>query len=765
MRFRREQPEVDLCGEWSFAYVEGEPQGQYRCQEELQAAGLQELRAQVPGNFELDLQANGIIEEPFYGMNMAKLFRYETAHVWYWRRFKASEVEGMDAELVFEGVDCFAEIYLNGELIGECDNMLVEHVFPVGGKLKEDNEVFVHLRPALEEARKYDYPPHLRALGSNYDSLYVRKAPHMYGWDIMPRAISAGLWRPVRLQLRPVERLERVYLQTQSVSTAHSSADLLLCYDAKTIGKPEDVYEIALQGVCGDSEFQARSRMLFQAGRMHAHVSKAKLWWPAGRGEANLYTVTATMYKNGVQIDQMQFEHGLRKVALDRTSTTDELGRGEFCFRVNGEKLFAKGSNWVPADAYHSRDAQRIPQMLEMAEDLRCNMIRCWGGNVYEDDLFYEICDRKGILIWQDFALACTLYPQDAEFQKRLEQEARKVVQRLRQHPCIALWSGDNECDAFYKGLGIDPNTNVLTRKVLPQVVAEEDGTRPYLGSSPYIDEEAVKQPSEYLSENHLWGPRDYYKSNFYTRSLCHFASEMGYHGCPAPESLRRFISPEKVWPYQNNEEWLLHASNPVPGVNQYEYRIELMAKQIRELFGTVPDNLDDFAFASQASQAEAKKFFIEMFRCAKWRRTGILWWNLIDGWPQFSDAIVDYYFVKKLAYGFIKRAQEPLLVALREPGNWGQDVVACNDGREDLRLKWRVRDVDTDEVMAQGEGVAPADATTNLGRVPFSASWKRMYVIEWETESGKSLSHYLAGNPPFELEQYRAWLSKAGLV
>lgn len=752
---------LDLGGTWHFAWSETPPAHEYTSAVAFIAAGLTARPATVPGNFELDLQANGLIPEPFYGMNIAALRRYEAAHIWYWTTFRAAPRPGFSAELLFEGLDCYADIYLNGQRVGSTDNMLIEHQLPVDGLLREGgNELFIHIKPAIEQARKYDYPPTLLALRANYDSLFVRKAPHMYGWDIMPRALSAGLWRPVWLQYRPVERLETAFLETLKLEKGY--ALLGLHFEACTIAQPSDICEIKITGTCGDSIFAATHRALFQAGQFSFRVENPQLWQPRGRGEANLYHVTVTLLKNGQELDHLTLKHGIRTIRLERTSVTDMLGKGEFCFWVNGERLFVKGTNWVPLDAYHSRDASRIPQAVAMAEEIGCNMFRCWGGNVYENDLFFSLCDEKGILIWQDFAMACGIYPHAPEFCQRLEAEARQVVRRLRQHPSLALWAGDNECDQSYtyKERKRDPNSNILTRKVLPDILKEEDWTRPYLPSSPYVDAEAYKMGEPYLTENHLWGPRDYFKSNFYKDSLCHFASEIGYHGCPSPKSLRKFLSPDKLWPYQNNEEWLLHSTSPIPGVNIYDYRVELMAKQVKELFGAIPDNLEDFAFASQASQAEAKKFFVELFRAHKWRRTGIIWWNLLDGWPQLSDAIVDYYFEKKLAFDYIKRAQAPLCLTLREPQSWGQELVAVNDTREELPLSYQVRDLDSGETLAEGQTTAAPDAVTVLGKIPFFASQKRFYVLTWQSALGAGINHYLSGHPPFSLAQYRAWLA-----
>ncbi len=765
MDFRRRQTTLDLSGEWLLAYADAPPAAPPKDMTSLQRAGLPVLAASVPGNFELDLQANGLLEDPFQAMNIAALRQWERTHLWYAREFAASVPENTQAVLTFEGLDCFADVYLNGEHVASTANMLIEHSVPVS--LAARNDLVVHIRPAVPEARRFPYPYTASAESHRCESLYVRKAPHMYGWDIMPRAVSAGIWRPVHIRFLPKERLETVYLETLSISGDGSWAQLQLHYRARLDGpthaqdgRPR--YALEVEGACGASRFAASAPLLFDVGRVGVGVPSAALWWPKGRGEAALYDVTVRLARDGEEIDSLSFTHGVRTVELDRTSTTNERGDGRFLFRVNGERVFAKGSNWVPVDAFHSRDAARIPRILEMADDLGCNMLRCWGGNVYEDNLFYETCDRLGIMVWQDFAMACSVYPQDAAFQEALAEEARAVVRRLRQHPSIVLWAGDNECDMAWNwgGRSRDPNQNVCTRVTLPSVLKEEDVTRPYLPSSPYIDETAFEAGDHYLPENHPWGPRDYFKGDYYTRQLCHFASEIGYHGCPARESLEKFLSPDKVWPYQDNDEWILHSTSPVPGVDLYDYRVELMAKQVRELFGDVPDNVDDFAFASQASQAEALKFFIESFRAGKWRRTGILWWNLMDGWPQISDAIVDYYFGKKLAYDFVKRAQAPVTVILREPSNWGQDLVASNDARDDVGLRFAVTDVDTGETLAEGEGLARADSVTVLARLPFSMSARRIYRITWQYGDTEARSHYLAGLPPFGLEWYREKLN-----
>ncbi|HEX2950213.1 MAG TPA: glycoside hydrolase family 2 [Armatimonadota bacterium] len=761
-----EQSTISLDGnEWFFAYQIDTAPEKLTSITGLEHAGLHVYRCTVPGNFELDLHAQGIIDEPFYGTNITQLKQYEYAHIWYFRTFTLEHnFPEQQVELVFEGIDCCADVYLNGMFIGSTDNMLVEHAFSVTGLLQDENELFLHIKPAVEVARQYHYPPSVAAQHDNVESLYIRKAPHMYGWDIMPRAVSAGIWRPVYLRFRPREHLDMTYLQT--ISLTPDKAQQVFHYQAHLTPSPDNHYALTIEGVCGDSSFSETRPLSFAAGYFTFAIPQPKLWWPLGSGEQHLYQVTVSLMKDDTVIDQRAFLHGVRTVELARTSISGAGGEGEFCFFVNGERVFIKGTNWVPADAFHSRDAERIPAMVDLAVELGCNMFRCWGGNVYETDDFFTLCDIKGIMVWQDFAFACAVYPQDSEFCSRVEKEARKVTRRLRQHPSLALWAGDNECDLAYGWFGLkrrDPNSNVLTREVLPRVLHEEDPFRPYLPSSPYVDATAFQAGSQGITENHLWGPRDYYKSRFYTGSPCHFASEIGYHGCPDPESIKRFISPEKCWPYTQNDEWNLHSTSPTEPFS--DQRVTLMANQIRELFGHVPDALEDFAFASQAAQAEATKFFIELFRSTKWRRTGIIWWNLIDGWPQFSDAVIDYYFVKKLAFHTIKAAQQPLCLMLREPADWRQQLVAVNDLRRELSIQYSLRDIDTDDILARGERLVPANSIAVVDQVPFSMGEKRCYLIEWHSEIGTGQNYYLVGNPPFTLPQYRMWIEKSGIL
>jgi len=710
------------------------------------------VTATVPGNFELDLFANGIIDDPYFGTNTLKMQDFECMHMVYYRTFELSNPENL--VLCFDGVDCISDIYVNGLWISSTDNMFVRERFGDFNNLQNGtNEIIVHIKPAAIEARKYEIQPALNAMKYNSDSLFIRKAPHMYGWDIMPRILSGGIWRSVYIEQVPENHIDDVFMFTSDVDLKNNVGRGRIYFN--TTIQDDSIKNFKIVVSSGNS-FRFEQPLWHTSGNMHYHIGDCKFWWPHNYGDPHIYNVTVELIKGDEVVDTIYFNHGVRTVKLNRTSTTDKDGSGEFCFVINGKKIFAMGSNWVPVDAFHSNDIKRLPEILPMLTDIGCNIVRCWGGNVYEDEMFYDFCDSNGIMVWQDFAMACAAYPQDAEFLDRMEYEVISIVTQLRNHSSIILWSGDNECDVC-AGTGRDPNKNLITRKVIPDVLDVYDFSRPYLPSSPYMDNFAyeTRQP---ISEDHLWGPRDYFKGDYYKNTVCHFASETGYHGCPSPESLKKYISEDKLWPWQNNEEWLVHAASmEIDWKAPYAYRIGLMANQVVTLFGSQPDNLEDFSFASQISQAEAKKYFIERFRLSKWRRTGIIWWNLIDGWPQISDAVVDYYYDKKLAYYYIKRSQQPLCLMFDED----MTLYAVNDNQTDCTGTFKVT---ADKMLVESDFTVPANSSVAIWKGELNDE-QIFHLIEWKSGDICGKNHFMTNLLNISFDGYKQEAERHGIL
>lgn len=761
---------IELNEGWKLTYY---PQADYDVHDpdQLRKWNLPEIPAAVPGNVELDLMRAGLLPDPLVSDHILNLKSYEHYEWWYETEF---EFEGSDAdhdvELVFHGVDCLATYWLNGHRLGESNNMFIEHRFFVHKWITPGgiNHLAVRIRSPLIEAANQPFDPSPSSYYFHWDSLWIRKAPHSYGWDIMPRAVTAGIWRSVELAVHGADEIKEIYFHTESASEHHAAVKFF--YDLKVNLRDIADYELVFKGGCGTSKFEVRHRPTFNQGTHSFELNQPRLWWPHGYGEPDLYDVNIQLLKKGTIVAEIKEKIGIRTVQLLRTETTDGVN-GQFLFKINQQKIMIKGTNWVPPDIFHSRIASRYEEVLQKALELNCNMIRCWGGGVYEDHSFFELCSEYGIMVWQDFAMACAPYPQDPAFLDQFRKEAAAVVRKLRKHPSLVLWAGDNECDYFFLPVGTGGNR--ITREILPQVVYQCDPYRPYLQSSPYFSPLIHTEPGAFawdqgnkeafLPEDHLWGPRDYYKSRFYKEHKAHFVSEIGYHGCPNESSIRKFIDADSVWPNQNNRQWDIHSTETVFG--NHSSRIQLMTNQIAEMFGSVPDSLHDYIVASQISQAEAKKYFIEMTRLKKWRRTGIIWWNLQDGWPQFSDAIVDYYGGKKLAYYYVKRVQQPLCLMIDEPENWHVRVVAGNDSMTDFQGDFRIRDADTKETLLEGGFTAKANENTLLDHIRISHAAKRLLLIEWSVGGQNYGNHYLLGTPGFSLQDYRRWLHDIALL
>lgn len=729
--------------------------------------GISSISGSVPGNFELDMQRAGLIGDPFFGTNPIEMQRLENRHLWYCREFEYDKDSAKNAILIFEGIDTIADIYLNGKKIGSSDNMLIAHEFNATGIKKGKNELMVHIIPTCIAARDFDFDMDVTThLNVNASSLQIRKAAHSFGWDILPRIISGGIWRDVFIAERKTDYIKDIFLHTTNITP--ETAKITGHFDVELSGDFCVDYSLKIHGICKESSFDVEYKKLWHdQGNLNFNIDNPLLWWPRDMGEQNLYRVTAELYYNGNIVDTYEFSFGIRTITHEMTDTTDADGNGEFLFRVNNEPFFVRGTNWVPLDALHSRDNERMPKALAMLKDINCNMVRCWGGNVYEDHAFFDFCDENGILVWQDFAMGCATYPQDDSFAARFKAEIEFIVKKLRQHPSIALWAGDNECDIAaveWKNASRNPNKNRLTRQLIPEVLNRLDPFRAYLPSSPYMSEQAYKTGLP-TPENHLWGPRDYYKGEFYSQAVAHFASETGYHACPSPASLPKFLSPDCVWP-EDNDEWHVHQTCMELERNcEYSFRNKLMFDQVKVLFGKTPENLQDFALASQISQGEAVKYFIERFRITKWRRTGIIWWNLLDGWPQFSDAVVDYYFTKKAAYSFIKRSQEPVCLMMREPENGIMTLVGANEFLTEKAVKYTLTDITSGKKVCDGEITLPANQATDIISVSTESDVVRFYLIEWQYDGKTYKNHYISGKVPYSFEEVVDCFKKCNLL
>ncbi|MEV0074560.1 glycoside hydrolase family 2 protein [Amycolatopsis sp. NPDC050768] len=564
--------------------------------------------ATVPGSVHTDLLAAGLIPDPYLDRNEDLVqwigltdWRYET-------EFDRPDAPGA-AALAFDGLDTVAKIELNGRVLGETENMHRSYRFPAGELRPEGNELSVTFASAVRYARARAEAHPLPRTNDGEPSNFIRKMACNFGWDWGPSLVTAGLWRPARLEVttgrlasvRPVITVDG----TDGVVTVHTEVE------------GEGTVRIRVAGV--------------EAAGDTARVPSPELWWPHTLGEQPLYPLEVTLEAaDGTVLDTWTREIGFRTVALD---TTD----GAFTLSVNGTPLFVRGANWIPDDCFpHRVDAQRYARRIEQAKDVNIDLLRVWGGGIFESDEFYAECDREGVLVWQDFLFACMPYPEDV-LADEVEAEARENVVRLAPHPSLVLWCGNNENYLgwfhwdWQERLAGQPWGATFYEKLLPTVVGELDPTRPYVPGSPWaLSPERDALDPDYGCQHvwDMWNERDYLG---YRDTVPRFVSEFGWQAPPTFATLTEAVHDE---PLAADSPGVLHHQKAFDGNGK-------LARGLAPHFAE-PKTFDDWHFLNQVNQARAIRLAVEHYRSHAPRCMGAIVWQLNDCWPVTSWAAVD---------------------------------------------------------------------------------------------------------------------------
>ena len=738
----------------------------------------QTFAATVPGCCEMELVKAGLLPDPMFSTNAFAFMAYE-GHQWlYSKTFRAPRrEEGERQIIVFDGIDTLADVFLNGVKIGEAANMLIPHEFDVTGRIRSDadNLLQVLIRPVGLAASEVLVGQLGHTMEGGADHERFRKAQHMYGWDIMPHLPVSGIWRGVRLETRPPARIEAATWATLAIDHARRTAEV--AFFARVVAPFAHFHKARVRCTLSRGGAVAAARECAYRGpqfKTRLTVENADYWWPRGAGEPVLYDARAELVgADGAILAAHECKVGIRTVRLEYEDRRLPDRPGRFVFSVNGEPIFVRGVNWVPLSPIPSEQGRLLGGVLPMMADLNCNMVRVWGGGVYEPDAFYDWCDENGVMVWQDFMMGCSVPPQDDDFAAAIREEALSVVLRLRGHPSLALWAGDNEND-LSAGWGLgernrpDPNANRITREVLPRVVREYDPTRPYLPSSPYVSAEAFAGVAE-PAEAHLWGgPRAYWKHPYYTDNPCWFCSEGGAHGLPARASLERMMPAEDVIrPWSNPEaddcrrlewtpQWVYRATNPYLDMDNRAlvHRNDHLLNQAGALFGDVArDDIDTLVAQTQSSQAESIKFQVELFRSRKFtKKGGFIVWNLRDGWPTISDAISDWYGTRKKAYFALRAAFRDVLPIVTED----RRLIVVNDRMAPSTGRVRLTEARTGRLVLEADFEVPANGVQDLAPV----GWEEqgLFLIDYTVDGESFRTHYLHGDPPFRWADYAEW-------
>jgi beta-mannosidase len=713
------------------------------------------LAGAVPGGVHTDLMDAGRIGDPFVCDEELRV-QWVAERDWEYRRDFVVE-SGLAAEeriaIVFDGLDTLAEISLNGEQLGAADNMFRTWRWDVTGRLRPGaNELSVVFRSAVRRAAELDAVRHLDSVANQLAGApYLRKAPCHFGWDWGPKLPNVGFWQGGGLEAWSRGRIVDVHVRQEiQDGTARLTADIRVERPPEGSGAHDSSSDLtATLRVRHPNGHVEDVRTPIPAGSSTAALSidiaDPELWWPNGLGGQPLYRLQVELADDVRVRDARFLQIGIRTLELRREP--DEWGES-FTFVVNGVPVFAKGSNWIPADSFPARvTPAQLEALLGAAAETNHNMIRVWGGGHYETEAFYDLCDRFGILVWQDLMFACSVYPlTDATFLDNLAAEVREQVQRLRHRACLALWCGNNEMERGWTIWGWTRPQNEDLRAAylrffsdtLPSWVAAEDNATPYWPSSPSSGRPLEEPIGGARGDEHEWvvwhglAPFSGYGHETYR-----FVSEFGFESLPALATVATFAPDPADW---NLGSPMLDHHQRCPDGNA---RILFyMAQQFR-----LPGDFPSFVYLSQILHAEAMRVGVEHWRRARARCSGALYWQLNDCWPVSSWASIDYFGRWKALQYATRRFYAPILLSAElESETSAVSVAITNDTPDAWRgeIRWTLERFSGEAVAGGHESVvAAALATTEVCRVDVPAELvdRRSTVLVTElfdAESGR---------------------------
>lgn len=621
-----------------------------------------QLNVTVPSVVQTDLYAAGLIPHPYLGQVENDLL-WISDHPWrYSLHFDADEniLKNKFVDLVFEGIDTYADVVLNGEKLFSADNMFRRWTVPVS-LLAKDNVLEVNfvrydsLQLAMYEQTMPRFP---EKYAMN------RKAAYQHGWDWAPKYKNVGIWQPVKLVAWSGVRIDDARVVTVQADSLLAEMKLMveLCprFDCKH-------HEVTLQ-VCHEGQIlQSQDFNLDESLSlaMPFSVKQPKLWWPNEMGEQALYDFDVFLYVDDNLLDTKKIRTGIK--TFEMVQEPDEKG-SSFYFKVNGKPIYAKGANYIPQDNFTSWMRPEVDlDLLQKSKAAHFNMLRIWGGGIYPFDSFYDICDSLGILVWEDFMYAGTMYPYDTAFLRNARVEAEEQVRRLASHPSLALWCGGNEISEGYYNWGWQQSLNwseeddramkagydALFEGILPEAVAKYDGTRPYWPSSP---SKGWGRP-ESLTEGDVhywgvwWGELPY---EIYREKVGRFNSEYGYQSYPDLATLQ-MLDPDAT----------LEVGCDLLEAHQKHARGTRQIDDFIQKYYPKPQNFSEYVYMSQLSQAYGMEIAIEAHRTAKPYNMGTLYWQLNDSWPVASWSSIDHYGHKKALQYKLGTLFAPILLSL----------------------------------------------------------------------------------------------------
>ena len=684
--------------------------------------------AVVPGTVHQDLLRHKLLPNPFYGTNEKKIQWVENEDWEYKTTFLVTpeQLSRGAAQITFEGLDTYADVFLNGSLLLKSDNMFVAYSVPVKEVLRAgENRLHILFHSPIKqtlsqwESNGFDYP----ADNDHHDkhlSIFTRKAPYSYGWDWGIRMVTSGIWRPVTLKFYDMATIDDYHVKQLSLTDEKALLSNELEIN-NVSGKEEMVEVLASYSLKDGDSGTVKQTVALSPGKNYINlpmtIEKPVRWMPNGWGKPVLYDFSAQVVFGGKVIAEKHHRIGLRMVRL--VNEKDKYGESYY-FEVNGIPMFAKGANFIPNDALlPAMTTERYQTLFRDIKEANMNVIRVWGGGTYEDDRFYELADENGILVWQDFMFACTAYPADPTFLKRVSQEAEYNIKRLRNHACLAMWCGNNEILEGLKYWGwqsrytketyeqLYRDYDKLFRELLPAKVKELDSGRFYVHSSPYFANWG-RPDSWGTGDSHNWGIW-YGKKTFESSDteLGRFISEFGFQSFPEMKTIATFAAPKD---YEIESEVMNAHQKSSIGNNLIHTYME------RDFI--VPEKFEDFVYVGLVLQGQGIRYCLEAHRRNRPYCMGTLYWQLNDSWPVVSWSGIDYYGNWKALHYQAKRAFEPLLInAVHEDGNLNIYLISDKlQSLSDLTLTMQLVDFNGKRLDKRKVSIhAPANASEKV--------------------------------------------------
>ncbi len=640
------------------------------------------------------------ISDPYYGENQYGALKVSEADYIFEHTFDMTgELKEYDRYFLrFNGIDTISEVYLNKELLGKTENMHRIYEFDVTDILaKGKNDIYIRLHSPLKYIREKQEKNHLWGVDPTIDGFpHIRKAHYMFGWDWGPALPDIGIWRDVELVGVNGGRIDSV-----NVIQTHSGESVRLRFDTKLSDVSSKDLRLDINITSPNGE-EALISVDCKTDSISAEcvISSPMLWNVRGHGKQHLYMISAMLYNKGEPVDIKEFNIGLRTIEVCRQPDPDGSGE-EFCFKVNGNKIFIMGANYIPEDNILSRRSpERTKRLLKSCASANFNMIRVWGGGIYPDDYFYDICDRLGLLVWQDLAFACAVYNADTEFSMNVRQEFIDNVKRIRCHPSLAMWCGNNEIESaiLYWGIPVTEEQKQgyirIFEKLAPNVIRHYDPQRYYHPSSPSSGGGFNDPSAENKGDSHYWDVWHNFKpfSDFMDHKF-RFCSEYGFESIPSIKTVRSFA-----------EESDFNLTTPVMEAHQKcsagnEKLLYYLAQMVH-----YPYSFEDLIYATQLVQAEAVRLFAEHMRRNRGRCMGSLYWQLNDSNPVISWSSIDYFGRWKALHYYAKRFYAPVLCSVDDRNKEKLMINVSNESSEEFSgtVRWRVR-MNNNDITAQG--------------------------------------------------------------